>query len=47
MADLLDILTNDAGLTPAQYGEGPVGIGGVEYWSTGHAYRPSRKGGGN
>ena len=47
MADLLEILTNDAGLTPAQYGEGPVWIGGVEYWSTGAAYQPSRKGGGN
>ena len=47
MADLLEILTNDAGLTPAQYGVGPVWIGGVEYWSTGSAYQPSRKSGGN
>ena len=47
MADLLEILTNDAGLTAEQYGVGPAWVGGIEYWSTGHAYQPSRKSGGN
>lgn len=35
MADLLDVLTNSAGQTAAQFGVGPVWIDGVEYWSNG------------
>ena len=36
--DLLQILTNDAGLTAAEYGVGPVWIDGVEHWSNGSNY---------
>jgi len=42
MADLLEILTNDAGLTAAEYGVGPAWIKGVEYWSDGNAFVSSR-----
>jgi len=38
MADLLEILTNDAGLTAAQFGVGPVWIGGVRYWGDGSSF---------
>ena len=38
MVDLLEILTNNAGLTAAQFGVGPIWIGGVRYWSDGSSY---------